>query len=239
MQLVSIIIRSSTRLRLQFSANVDAAAFTGTGTITVVSQDGAGLSPSINQRIVVAGTPQAMELALSTDLADGGLYLLTYSGIPSTDTSTASGSEEFRPGVKFATVNSELETPDIEKALFGVDLVWTGADYLETPDGDLASISGKANVHNALVRRLTSEGLTWDATYGVKPRQTVDGPTASTPFLRGQILRQMLADDRVAKASVRLELPKNEVEEVDYFVDISLVGSSNENAFSLSTSIDK
>jgi hypothetical protein len=235
-QLVSVIIRSTTRLRLQFSAIVDSTAFTGTGTITIVSQDGAGVSPSINQRIPVASVPQAIELALSDELVDGGLYLLTISSIPSTDLTTATGTELFRPGVKFTTVDAEVETPDIEKALFGIDLVWTGSDYLETPDGDLASVSGKANVHDALIRRLISEGLTWDDNYGVKPRQSVDGPTAATPFLRGKIIRQMLADDRVSKASVRLELPENNVDEADYFVDITLIGSSNESDFSITAS---
>lgn len=233
MLLLSVIIRSSTRLRLEFSSVVDSTAFTGTGDITIESLDSLGLSPTIQQRIIVASSPKSIELVLSVPLVDGGSYLVSVDSIPSTDLSTATGTQKIRPGIGYVSVNTEFETPDVEKALFAVDLVWTGTDYLVTPDGDLSTIDGMANVHGALTRRLVSDGLTWDNAYGGKPRLFIDGPTPALQYLRGDILRQMLSDNRVKSSTVKLVLDTDNVEEASYEVEVQLVGSSNKSDISI------
>lgn len=230
---LTAIIRSDTRLRLQFSSALAAGAFTGTGTITVTSQDALGASPTIKARLPVLNTPEAIELVLSVPLVEDGLYTVVLTGIPGADLTTASGTENIRLGTTYYVVNSEINNVDVEAALYGVDLVWTGADYLESPNGDLATVAGLANVHGALRRRLVSEGLPWNADYGTKARNFVDGPIASAPAFRGDILRQMLSDDRVKSASVKLDLSDDFVNDANYFVDIKLIGSSNRTDFSI------
>lgn len=233
MDLLTVIIRSDTRLRLEFSSAVGSTAFTGSGTITITSQDGLGLSPTIKQRIPVSSSPNSIELVLSNPLVDGGFYVVQLINIPGADATFATGIENIRPGVTFTRLNTEIDVPEIESALYNIDLVWTGEDYLESANGDLASISGMPNVHGALLRRLVSDGLPWDSDYGAKPRKFVDGPSPATPLLRGEILRQMLSDNRVRAATVRLDLEVDNPNEANYFVDVALIGSSNKSDVSI------
>lgn len=242
MELVSLIIRSPTRLRLLFNAPVDSSAFSdsisiGEGTIEITSLDSGGVDPEIKSRLAVIGSPNSMELVLRDELSEGSAYVVALDSVPSSDSSTCSGAQNFRPGTKQATLMAvEPDAPDLEKLLYNTDLVWTGLDFLETPDGDLATVSGRANVKGALLRRLVSEGLLWNFNYGVKPREQVDGPTAATPFLRGLIMRQMLEDNRVSSVSVALVLPSDEVEEADYNIDIVLRGTSDDSNISIAMS---
>lgn len=236
----SVIIRSNTRIRLEFTSALDSTAFLDTsGTILVESQDGIGVSPDVQQRIPILFNPVSMELALSVTLAEGGQYKVSIDSIPGQDASFATGEVLFRVGESFSVPNKEIDIVDVESFLYNIDLVWTGTDYLEAPNGDLATISGLANVDGALRRRLVCEGLTWDSDYGVGVRNFVDAPTPSIFTLRGEILRQMLKDNRVSEATVRLETPENSIEEADYFVDCKLTGSSNQNGISIQVPANK
>lgn len=231
---LSVIVRSETRLRLNFDVNVSSSAFTGTGTIVVTNLDGVGVNPTVRGRIPVVGSPISLEIALAPELVDGALYQVSVTGIPTTDSTTATGTLQFTTGQQFNPINTEFSNPNVEAALYGVDLVWTGTDYLETPDGDLATVSGKANLDGALRRRLGSDSLTWDDNYGVKSRQFVDAPNASAPALRGLVLRQMLLDNRVASATVSIVIPIDNQFEADLQVDVVPVGSSNASDISIS-----
>ncbi len=234
MDLAAIIIRSDTRIRVEFTSQPAASAFTGTGTITIISQDAFGISPTIKQRIIVISDPNSIELVLSSPIAQGSLYLLTVDSIPPVSGSPASSSELFRSSESFSQINTEVNNLDIDAALFSVDLVWTGADYLLSPDGDFATIGGKANVQSALTRRLVSDSLPWDNEYGTKSRSFVDAPSPSAPLLRGEILRQMRSDDRVLSATVDLDIPDSPGDEVSYSVNVILIGDSDNSNVSIS-----
>lgn len=228
MNYTSLIIRSKTRLRLQFTSALDTTAFTGTGAITIVSLDAIGIDEIIRERLPVSGNTSAMELVLAYELAQGGSYLLTLTGIPGADATTVTTQDKFAVGEGYAKINVEFSTPDVETALYGTDLVWSGLDYVEGTDGDLLTISGRANVNGALQRRLTGEPLPWNRSYGGNIRSYVDSPSASIFTIRGEVLRQMLSDDRVKTATIKLDQTDN-VEEATYELVIGLKGASNDS----------
>ncbi len=74
--------------------------------------------------------------------------------------------------------NVEQPEDDLDALLYGVDLVWTGTDFGETPLGDLGTVQGVENARGAVERRLASEeDLPWRAgAYGPHARDYVDGP---------------------------------------------------------------
>ncbi len=74
----------------------------------------------------------------------------------------------------------------------------------------------------ALTRRLASEGLPWDDTYGAKPRRYIDGTPGALPALRGTLVSQALADDRVKTASATLDTL--DPTDSQYDVSVTLVG---------------
>lgn len=227
MNFTAIVIRSDFRIRLEFDSALAATAFTTGGTIVITSQDALGANPVVRQRLPIIGSSNVMELALSIPLAQSGIYNVTVTSIPATDLSTATGTLPFSFGQDFPSVNAESTTTDLENLLYKTDLVWTGFDYLEDPSGDLATVSGLANVYGALQRRIMSDGLTWDNNYGAKVRRFVDGPSPSIFVLRGEILRQILTDKRISQATIRLSTSSVNTDEATYFVDVNLIGSSN------------
>ena len=93
---------------------------------------------------------------------------------------------------------------DLLTEIYGEDLAWDGEDLVEDASGDLGRVGGVANVEASQMRRLTSDGLKWDPSYGTKPRQYVDGPYTSVARLRGACVQQAVQDDRVKQAVARL-----------------------------------
>lgn len=203
------VVRTERRIRLLFSGTLAPGAF-GPGSAVaalyvVTSLDGAGASPAIAAALQVPGAPSNVELALTTDLVAGGAYTVTSALVPGTDGSlSASVTQPFVFGDKpAATINIEAAEEDVGALVYGVDLVWTGADFLETPAGDLATVSGVENVKGAQLRRLTADDpLPWDQSYGTRAGSYVYGPATSGVGLLGVLRRQAIADDRIAIATV-------------------------------------
>jgi hypothetical protein len=104
-------------------------------------------------------------------------------------------------------------------------LRWSGGDFAEAPDGDLAVTVGAECVDIDLNRRMLEEnGLPWDPSFGLKARGWIDGSSAALPGLRGRAIAQLLADDRVAKADAKIDL--SNPEEPILEVTPTLIGST-------------
>lgn len=202
----SVEIRHERRIRLFFSNTVDSAAFASVAFYSVECLDGLGTSPNVAAALAVLSSPNVVELQLDTDLADGGLYEVQANGVPASDLSVTATPSALQ-GRKGAPTRSEATTrgaTDLDVLLYGRDILWQGADFVEDPSGDLAEVAGAPNVRSALVRRLTSEGLPWAPQHGLQGRQAIDGSIADANALQGRAVAQCLADDRVARATVQI-----------------------------------
>ena len=199
--LVSVAILHERRLRLVFTTALAAGAF-GAPTpsyYTLQSLDAIAPSPTINAALIVANSPNVVELALGSDLVVGGLYEMDAVGVPAQDsTVTAAGTlQQFRFGQGTKPTNVEPLANDRRRLLYGADILWNESDYEETPDGDLARVEGTANVTKALWRGIESQGLPWDSTYGGRAREYVDSPSPVAGTLLGSVSAQILRDPRV------------------------------------------
>jgi hypothetical protein len=209
--LVAVFPRHDRRLRLLFSAALAAGAFTSTIYYAVASTDSAGANPSVSAAIAVPNEPNAAELALDPALVAGGSYTVTLTAVPALAGGTCSDSDAFVFGAAPTTTNVEPETDDTDELLYGVDLVWaqgadTGGDYVETADGDLATITGPQNAIGAVERRLRGEPLAWDPTYSARAYDFVDAPPGEAPTLRSSLVTQAREDNRVIDASCTVSL---------------------------------
>jgi hypothetical protein len=200
--LVGVVVRHERRVRLRFDVELRATAF-ATSFYVVTNRDGRAVSPAVVGVLVVGADLHEAELALGSDLAPGALYEVSVDAAPAADGSPIAASGPFRPG-ESTVVDPAVGVDDLDALLYGVDLVHDGADYVETADGDLASVSGLPNVEAAVRRRLFSDGLPWDPSYGAKARRFVDGPVGALPPLRGSLVKEALKDDRVASADPTL-----------------------------------
>ena len=198
--------RTVRRVRLLFSKNLAAGAFTSTAYYTVTCTNGAGVSPGISAALMVPGTAYAVELALASDLVPGGTYTVSAVAVPAADASTTDPGSElslFQP--ERPPGPTDTVSPDAVAAfLFGVDPTFQG-DFLETADGDLARISGMENAKAALVRAMVSDGLCHDPTYGAHPREYIDGPAALLGTFPGKVQRALQRDDRVKRSRTVIE----------------------------------
>lgn len=218
----AIELRGSRRVRLAFTNTLAAGAFVA-ALYSVVSADGAGPDPGVVAAFVVAGSANVVELALGDDLVDGGLYTVTAGGVPATDgSSTPNGSAlQCRPGErKRPPIASALDDDPLAE-LFGVDLVWDG-DLALDATGDLATVTGPQNAEAAVLRRQLSNGLPWDPEYGAHPRKYVDGSRLMLPQLRGAMVEQAVADDRVARATATV-LPPDEAHPEEGWIETTIV----------------
>ncbi len=207
--LLAVEIKHERRLRLVFSQPLGAGAFgtPGPAYYTVTSLDSLGVSPAVSSALMVVTSPDVVELALDEDLVRGGLYEVEAVTVPALDASvTAAGSsEQFRYGLTAVTENVEPIKRDRERLLYGVDLLWNGADYQEAANGDLDTVGGTANVTKALYRNMESNGLPWDPTWGVGAREFVDSPSTVSGSLRGKMSSQLLRDPRVKELTIAVE----------------------------------
>ena len=189
--------RGKRRFRLGFDATISMDAFQ-TSFYSVACTDGAGPSPAVAAVYAVLGCPSTVEVALSEDLVDGGLY----SVISDAGTLTVRiGEIRKRP----------TEGPSLRDGLhsfFGEDLVWDG-DLVESPDGDLATCSGISVVEAQARACVETNGLPWEPSRGGRIRQYVDGSPAMLPQALAKAVREVGLDDRVDQVSG--ELVNNEI----------------------------
>jgi hypothetical protein len=203
--LLGVVVRHERRLRLRFDTELAPAAFRRVSFYRVTNGDGRGASPDVVGVLVVGADLHQVELALGSDLVGGALYEVAVDAVPASDASTATGTMALRPAEPTRASSAVAAEDDAGVLLYGVDLLHDGGDYVEAEDGDLATIDGEANLDSALLRRMSSDGLLWDARYGAAPRRYVDGSPGALPTLRGALVAQALADDRVSAADAVLE----------------------------------
>ena len=218
--------RHERRIRVTFTNSLAAAAFTTLSLYAVTNLDSLGISPNVIAAFVVPNSPHVVELAFDASLVQGALYQLAAVGVPAVDTTVTPGGsiEPFRLGAQVLANNLEVSAAGIDALVYGVDLVHNGADYVEGADGDLDTISGRANVQAALLRSATSGGLPWDADYGAKIRQYVDGAPGAALGARGALIRAALADPRVKDVDVQLGVETNNAQ-ATFIENVTLIGS--------------
>jgi len=221
---IDVVPRSRRRLWLKFSEPLGAAAFTTLTFYTIVAET--GTAPSVVAAFVVPSNTSIVELALDADLVEGLNYLAYAEAVPDSDGDvTPAGSVlPFRIGVQRPRPVAASLNEDALDATFGVDLVWDGSDIVEDAQGDLATVGGRENARAAIARRLTSDGLPWDDSYGGKPREYVDGSPFTAHQLRGTLAAQAVEDDRVKRAAATvLPADENNPEQTTIEVNVILI----------------
>lgn len=206
-QIGPVIILHERRIRVTFTAALAIGAFTSIAYYSVTSLSGQAVSPSVVAAYVVANSSHVVELVLGADLVQGQAYRISAVGVPAQDATTT-----LDPSTQDATYGTAPRTvgrvkagvSELDEVLYSRDLVFTEGDFIETVDGDLATIAGEPNLFQALERRLESNGLPWDPTYGLRAYDHVDGTGTGLLPLRGRAEAQMKADDRVSSAVARV-----------------------------------
>ncbi len=234
-ELIGIVPRHERRLRLVFSAPLAASAFgtPGPSPYLVENQDGAGYSPGVASALVVAGATTNVELALDADLVGGALYRVRAIGITAQDASvtTAASDQMFRFGVPAKVSNVEPKANDAELLFFGRDLFWTGNDYGETVEGDLATTEGLRNAQAAQTRRMLGSPLAWAPSYSPRARRFVDAPTQTVAALRADIEANALRDDRVESCTAELILDADDPTQSYFEVRPIFIGGRKVESF--------
>jgi hypothetical protein len=226
--LITLVPKHERRLRLVFDDQPDVMAL-GSSPQTVlyyavVSQDDRSSVESVTQAIAVAGEPNALELALGSDLAPGGLYLLALNALPSASGGTCTQSTLFRFTVAPTSANLEVPEDDYASLLYGIDLAYSGVDWVETADGDLLTISGLPNAQEAVKRRALADPLPWAPSYGAKTRQYVDSTPGAMPTLKAQLAQNLLLDDRVKAVQAQLSFDPDDPFSAYYDLLVTLIG---------------
>lgn len=211
--LLTVSTRSPRRVRAVFTGTLGSGAFgiPAPSFYTLTSDDAVGIEPDIVGALVVPNSPNVVELALGEDLVSGGRYTLTASEVPDAggNFTPTDAAEPFWFGTSFKRKNAEPFKEDQQRLLYGVDLIFSGEDYEETANGDLARVSGPANVTKALWHSIECDGLPWDGTWGAKAREFVDSPSAAAGTLRGSVSAQLLKDPRVKSIKTQLEIDED------------------------------
>lgn len=207
MNLTTVYVKHERRIRLIFSDQLQAGAFV-TSLYTVESVDGASGNPQVQLAMVVPSSPNVVELQLSLDLASGGRYRAYAGNVPgATGNTPADEYTDFFVGVRDTNTRQIAVTPAVsedDKLAFGVDMAWTGTDWAETPNGDLDTVAGLQCLKDDLAHRIGSNGLPWDTSFGLKPREYLDAPVVALPPLRGQVVTEVQKDDRVRRSEATL-----------------------------------
>jgi hypothetical protein len=208
--LLTVEVRHERSLRLIFTNTLAGGAFgvPAPAFYAITSVDSAGRDPTISAAMVVAVNGQAVDLALGIDLVPDGIYQVSAIGVPAIDSTVTGGSSttQFKWGKNFVSQNKEPLRDDRSRLLYGIDLLFDGGDYEETAAGDLARVSGPANVTKALYHAVETSGLPWDPTWGAGAREFVDSPSAASGTLRGSVSAQILRDPRVKKIAVDIQI---------------------------------
>lgn len=221
--LLALVPRHERRVRLVFDTALAAGAFAAVTFYAITNEDGLGAHPAVIGAIAVPNTPAAVDLVVDSDLVDGALYNVAVTAVPAVDLSTATGTLPIRLGQHVAAQDLEVSPGDVDALLYGQDCIWSGTDYVETPQGDLAVHAGPDVVRADIRAGCLSEGLQWDPEWGAKPRQHVDAVAASVPAYKAEVLRQIYRDDRVRIARVTTVID-DAVGEALFDVAVDLIG---------------
>ena len=224
--LISIAVRSVRRIRLKYSHALASGAYS-VSWFTLTCLDGTTADPGAVQAFLIPGIPDELELALSIDLSPGAPYRLTSAaGIPASDSSTTDPSvDDFRAPLPPQAPSPSVSSSDVLAALFSEDLRHNGTDFVEGPDGDLATIGGEQNAINAVVRSALSEGLPYNNDYGAKLRRYVDAPSSLAPAARSDVERNARRDDRVKKITSSIE-PDDNSGDLTINATVTLIGGA-------------
>lgn len=209
--LQAIDVRHERRIRLVFTNVLAGGAFgmPAPSNYIVKNTDGRGSSPAVQAAYVVSGSATVVELSLSAPLVAGAAYSITAEGIPAVDASTTPVGQSTLTMMWGATppkANVEPIQIDRELLLYGIDILWNGADFQENANADLDRVSGTANVSKALNRGVESNGLPWDDTYGGHAREFIDSPSLAAGTLKGSVTAQLLRDPRVKFVKVTYDI---------------------------------
>lgn len=200
-ELTTIEVLHERRVRLVFSSPLDSGAFgvPGPAFYVLTSSDARAPSPSVQAAMAVPASPGIVELALGSALVKGALYTVAAVGAPAVDTSTSTSASvlQFRYGQRSLRENVDPLQRDRQRLLYGIDLLWNGADFQETATNDLDRVSGTPNVAKALDHAIEANGLPWDFTHGARAREFVDSPSTAAGTLTGAMAAQILKDPRV------------------------------------------
>jgi hypothetical protein len=207
--LLSLHVRHERRLRVGFSVSLASGAFSA-ALYTVTCLDGTASSPAVTKALVVANSPEFVELQLGDDLAQGALYSVSAVGVPGTDATVtpdpSTAAVRLARETRVASIGARGAPSLLEEQLYGRDIRWSGTDFAETPSGDLDTVSGRECAEIDLTSRLTENGLPWDPTWGLGAYEYVDGAITSLPQLRGKAVAQLRQDDRVVRADASVDI---------------------------------
>lgn len=224
----NLFVRSSRRIRLEFSSALAAGAFV-TSWYSLVCEDSSTADPGVVAALAVPSFDRYVELAVDRDLAEDGQYTLTVAaGVPALDASTAPGASQFFLVPTSQRAPSDTYTAnDISNIIFREDLAHDpDQGMIEGPDGDLASVTGPPNVRANAVRGLMSKGLP-HRIWGADLRSSVDAPSPLVASLRGKAERQLRRDDRIT--SCRAEPAELGDGEVVLRAQLDLIGQIKTN----------
>lgn len=219
----STFFNGTRRVRTIFSGPLAAGAFTTLGLYSITAVDG-GVNPiNVVALFAIASTANAVEFQIDQDLLTGAQYSIGYTAVPGADASTFTGTAVVRNGLALSNLpNVEQETDDIPLLLYGRDLTFNGFDYMQDATGDLLLGSGRPNWKNAVDRRIGSQGLNWDATYGPKTDQYVDAPSPYAPSLGGSIVAQARLDDRTKQATMQIQQAPGDIN--GFIIAVQIIG---------------
>lgn len=213
----AVVVRHERRLRLLFTEAVGPGAFTSVAWYTISAPDGDSASPAVVAAYSVSNSPEAVDVHLDGDLAQGGLYAVEAVGVPALagGSTPDGGACAFRVGEERGAndLGTARAGSELESRLFGTDLVWKD-DLVEDASGDLATVAGVQVAKADLMRRVQSNGLPWRPTFGLRAREFVDAPVTMLSQLPGRAVEEVLKDDRVISATAELELSADETEPV-------------------------
>lgn len=209
------------RLRVYFSSPLATSAYNA-ALYSLICQDDSGTDPPVRAVYAVSGTPQCVELVLGADLV-GAPYLLSAGNVMALNsTGTPAGTTyPFTYGSVLTQSNVETLVDDTEVYLYKRDIVWSGEDFEEGADGDLAVVQGVQNAESAINRRLLGSPLPYNPYYSPNAREFVDGNNAAPLALR--LRAQALRDPRVQ--AVRVEPTVDESGNVIFQITTTLVGN--------------
>jgi hypothetical protein len=219
------VVRSVRRVRCEFSSPLASGAFI-TGWFTLSCDDSSTGNPLVLAALPVPALSNYVELVLDRDMAEGAPYsLFVAAGVPAADASTAPAATHlfYTPAASRAP-SQGISASDVVDLIFQEDIAHDLVKgHQLAPDGDLATVTGPANVRATAKRGLVADDPYW----GAGLREDVDAPATSLPSLRGKIERQLLRDDRITACEAKAQASTDG--DVDIVASVDIVGQLKTN----------